>query len=533
LIPGYDPFATAGNCTLDEAAAQLAIDFFPECLSHIEGKLAGAPFKLEPWQQAIVGNLFGWKRPDGTRRYREAMIYVPRKNGKTPLAAGIANYVLFCDDEKGQQNICAAAEREQASLLYRHARGMVENEPELLRRAKIYAGLGQRSIAIESEHSAFKVISADADSKHGGNLHLGIIDELHVQPNRDLVDVIQTSMASKNRRQPLLIYITTADFDRESICNEKHDYACKVRDGVIVDPAFLPVIYEAMVDDDWTSPDTWRRVNPNYGVSVDEEYMLRECKRAQESAAYENTFKRLHLNVKTQNDVRWLKLESWDNNDDAIDETALAGRPCYSALDLSTKTDITANAHLFPPTEDDPKWRVLMRFWIPGENARIRERRDRVPYEAWAKQGFITLTDGNVIDYDIIKASILEDGRKFEVREIAYDPWNATQIALQLQAEGATAIEFGQGYRSMSEPTKELEKLVLAGAMAHGGNPVLRWMASNVSVEQDPAGNLKPSKKKSTERIDGIVALVMALGRAMVNPAEAASVYETRGLIAL
>lgn len=537
LIPGYDPFATAPEgCWLDEDAARHALDFFAECLKHMEGAVAGQPFHLEPWQQAVIGNIFGWKRHDAqgrvVRRYREVLKYVPRKNGKTPLAAGICNYVLFCDDERGKQIVSAAAEKEQATLLYRQAKGMIEQEPELSSRCRVYRAY-KSIVLLEDEASVYKVISADADTKHGGTPTLVLVDELHAQPNRDLVDVLQTSMASANRTQPLLIHITTADFDRESICNEKYDYACKVRDGVIDDPAFLPVIYEATLEDDWTDEEVWAKANPNLGVSVSLEYLRRECKRAQETPSYENTFKRLHLNIRTQNDVRWLRLEDWDRCAGAIDEAALAGRPCYGALDLSSKVDLTAWVLTFPPTEADPLWRVLPRFFVPLENARARERRDRVPYETWGRQGLVKLTEGNVVDYAFVVAQVRADARAFGVRSIAYDPWSATQIALQLQDDGATMVEFGQGFKSMSEPTKELEKLVVSGGLAHGGNAVLRWMASNVSVEEDAAGNKKPSKKKSTERIDGIVGLVMGLGLALVNPSDGPSVYDDRGLLTL
>jgi phage terminase large subunit-like protein len=548
LIPGYDPFATARTSWLDEDAAQRAIDFFHECLRHIEGAEAGKPFLLQPWQQAVIGNLFGWKKTDRkgrvVRRYREMLLYIPRKNGKTPLAAGICNYLLFCDGEPGAQIYCAAAEKEQAALLYRQAKGMIEQEPELASRAKIYTGY-KSVVLLDDPGSVFKVLSADADTKHGGNSHAVLIDELHAQPNRDLVDVLQTSMASDNRAQPLLVHITTADFDRESICNEKHDYAGKVRDGVIDDESFLPVVYEIKLDDDWKDPAVWGRANPNLGISVSLDYLERECKRAQETPTYENTFKRLHLNLKTQNDVRWLSLDRWDAcaylagpgvaGADAkawLDraEQLLRGRRCYAGLDLSSKIDVTASVLVFPPDDEDPLWRVLPRFWVPRDNAEQRERKDRVPYLTWGNQGFITLTDGNVIDYDRVKAQILADAKAFDLQEVSYDPWAATQIALQLQADGASVVEFGQGFRSMSEPTKELEKLVTARQLAHGNNPVLRWMASNVSVEEDAAGNKKPSKKKSTGRIDGIVALVMALGRAICTPDESKSVYEARGI---
>lgn len=527
LIPGYDPVATApAGYWFDVAMADKAVAFFSECMTHIEGERAGQPFVLEGWQAAQVGCAFGWKRPGGTRRYREVFDYEARKNGKSTKCGGLINLVALCDGEAGAQIYSAAADREQAALVYRQAKGMLLNRPDLADGVKVYATY--KSIEYPGG-AVYKALSADADTKHGFNTHFLIVDELHAHYSRDLVDVLITSMGA--RLQPMVWYITTADFDRESICNEKYDYACKVRDRVIDDPAFLPCIFEAKVDDDWKSPATWRKANPNMGVSISQEWLARECQRAQEVPTYENTFKRLHLNIRTTNDVRWLSVESWDKCDGDADESALAGRPCFGAMDLSTKMDITAWALLFPPTDEDPKWRVLPRFFIPEDNARQRERRDRVPYTTWARQGFVTMTPGNVVDYAFIKHQIAEDAKRFDLREIAYDPWNATQIAIQLQEEGATVVEFGQGFRSMTEPTKELEKLIVAGELAHGGNPVLRWMAQNVAVELDPAGNIKPSKKKSTERIDGIVALVMALGRAMVVPAEEQSVYETRGIV--
>ena len=535
LLPGYDPFWSTGGAWFDHERAGRAIDFVEECVRHVEGALAGQPFKLEPWQKAVVGNLFGWLRRDRknrvVRRYREALIYVPRKNGKTPLAAAIALYVFFCDDEPGQQDYVAAADREQAGMLFRQAKGMVDLEPELSGRCRVYGGnasAGQsRSIVREQDGSFLRVISADADSKHGGNSHLVLIDELHAQPNRDLVDVLQTSMASDNRKQPLLISITTADFQRHSICNEKHDYACKVRDGVIDDPTFLPVIFEAGRDDDWTDPAVWRKANPNLGVSVSEEYLERECTKARENPAYENTFRRLHLNQKTETDTRAVPMHLWDASALAVEAAELEGQPCFGGLDLSTTTDLSALVLLFRQGEDG--WAALPHFWAPREKARLRSRRDRVPYEVWAEQGYLTLTDGDVIDYDRIRADINALGQRFDIREIAADRWNATQILTQLQGDGFHVVAYGQGYQSMTAPTKELLALVTSRRLAHGGNPVLRWMASNLSTEQDAAGNLKPSKRKSTDRIDGMVALIMALGRAMLSPGTA-SVYDTQGL---
>lgn len=537
-VPGYDAIATAGDALFDAEAADLAVQFFPECLRHVEGDMAGKPFALERWQQAVVANLFGWKRKDAqgrtVRRYREALIYVPRKNGKTPLVAGIALFVLFCDPEAGQQDYIAAGDREQAGMLFRQARGMVEQEPELASRCRVYGGAaagGQsRSIVREAENSYLRVISADADTKHGGNTHLAIVDELHVQPDRDLVDVLATSMASQNRKQPLLVFITTADYGRPSICNEKHDYACKVRDGVIPDPSFLPVIYEAGRRDDWKDPAVWAKANPNLGVSVSREYLERECKRAQETPAYENTFKRLHLNMKTEQDVRAVPMDRWDAaGARAVDAKALEGRECYAGLDLSTTTDLSALVLLFP----EPKggYQALPFFWVPREGARQRERRDRVPYLDWIGRGLIKATEGDVIDYDVIRADVNALGKRYRIREVAADRWNATQIITQLAGDGFEVVAFGQGFRDMTAPTKEMLKLVAAGQLAHGGHAVLRWMASNLATETDAAGNLKPSKKKSTERVDGCVALIMALGRAMLRETGAGKWYKRGALL--
>ncbi len=523
-IPDYDPYATAGDCKIDYKAAWDAINFFPKYLKHVKGEMAGQPFVLEPWEQAIVGNLFGWKRADGkTRRYREAFVFVPRKNGKTCLVAGLVLYVLFCDKEPGAEIYSAAADREQATLVFEQAKGMVLQSPALASRAKIYV----KAITWEKVNGSYKAISAEANTKHGYNTHLAIIDELHAQPNRDLVDVLMTSTGA--RRQPLIIHITTSDYDRESICNEKYDYASKVRDGIFEDRSFLPVIYEASRDDDWTDPNVWARANPNLDVSISQEYLDRECRRAQESPTYENVFKRLHLNIRTEQDVRWLQMPKWDACAGEVDPKVLEGQICYAGVDLSSTTDVTALVLAFPG--EDGRYALLPFFWVPGENAHKRERADKVPYVTWARQGLVTLTDGNVVDYDRIRTTFGELNTKYNIKQIAIDRWCATHLITQLQGDGFDVVPFGQGYASMSAPTKEFEKLVLGGQLSHGGNPVLRAMASNVTVEQDAAGNLKPSKAKSTERIDGIVASIMALGVSMAAEVTCPSVYETRGVL--
>lgn len=506
LLPGYDPIATAGDCWFDVDAAERAVAFIRDCCTHVKGHLAGKPMDLVPHEVAITGCIMGWKRPDGYRRFREVLYFVPRKNSKSTWAAAMALLILFTDDEAGAECYTTAADRDQAALIFNIAKSMVFNESELDSRATVY----ETSKTIKYGNSALRSISAEANTKHGYNTHLAINDEIHAHKSSELLDVIETSTGA--RKQPLIIHITTSDFDREgSVCNQKHEYATKVRDGIIDDPTFLPVIYEASIEDDWTSPEVWRKANPMLGLSVSEDYLARMCRKAQEEPTFENTFKRLHLNIRTQQDVRWLQMARWDECGGDVVRGDLAGRPCYAGLDLSTTTDISALLLYFPDEHQ-----LLPMFWIPENNAHAREKRDRVPYLTWARKGLIEMTEGDVIDYDVIHAAIRDIGDEFDIQEIAIDRWNSTQLQTQLSGDGFEVVQFGQGYASMSAPTKELERLVLDGDLAHGGNPVLRWMASNVSVEMDAAGNVKPSKKKSTEKIDGIVAAIMAIGRAMV-----------------
>ena len=514
LVPGYDPWRDAEGYEFDEEKARRAVEFFHKDLTHVKGAKARTPFYLEPWEQAIIANLFGWVDKDtGFRRYQECLLYVPRKNGKTIMAAGIVLFLTFMDDETGAEVYGAASEYKQASLVFDHARGMVEHNPELLDRCTVYKGQAKAiQLGAETDYSTYRVISADAGSAHGFSAHGAVIDELHTHNTADLFNTLQTSTGTRD--QPLIVSLTTADYDRESLCNEKHDYACKVRDGVVVDPRFLPIVYEVPQDADWTSPKVWAEANPNLGVSLKLEYLQRECQRAQVQPTYENTFKRLHLNMKTEQDVRWLSLAQWDACGGEVLEADLQGCECFAGLDLSSTTDVTALSLMFP--DDDGGYVGLFRFWIPAANAVERERRDRVPYETWGRQGLMDTTPGNVVDYDRIRVSINELKEQYDIREIAIDRWNSTHLQRQLMDDGFEIVPFGQGYASMSSPTKELERLVIEGAFRHGDHPVLRWMAGNVMVEMDSAGNLKPAKDKSTEKIDGIVATVMALGRAMV-----------------
>jgi phage terminase large subunit-like protein len=372
------------------------------------------------------------------------------------------------------------------------------------------------------------VLSADAYTKHGLNASAIIFDELHAQPNRELWDVMTTSTGS--RKEPLTVVLTTAGWDRNSICYEMHDYACKVRDGILEDETFLPVIYAADEKDDFKARSTWVKANPGFGVSIRVDYLEREAIKASELPSYENTFRRLHLNQWTEQAVRWLPMDRWD---EAEPFAEFEGRKCWGGLDLASTTDIAALVLVCP--DDDGGFDVMPVFWIPGENAIRRERKDRVPYSAWVNQGIMRATDGDVIDYDQIRVDIIELSEKFNIQEIVVDRWNATQLVTQLDGQLSTGsmAMFGQGYRSMSAPSKLLEALVMSKKLHHNNNPVMRWMASNVSIESDAAGNIKPSKKKSTEKIDGIVALIMGIARATAQIDGGDSIYEDRGITLL
>ena len=515
----------SGPFYFDEAAADRAVEFFPACLVHIKGEWAGQPFELSPWELDVVRNLFGWKqKSDGLRRYREVYVEIPRKNAKSTFASGLGLLLLLADDEPGAEVYAAAVDRSQAGIVFEPSRMMVEKSPELSSRATTF----RRSIVVASTASKFEVLSADVPTKHGLNAHGVIVDELHALPSRGLVDVLKTSTGS--RRQPVILYITTAGYDRNSICWEKHVYAEKVRDGVIDDPTFLPVIYDTPIDADWTDPKVWAKANPNLRISVKYEYLEKECKAAQETPGYQNTFRRLHLNQWTEQASRWLDMARWDLCGDALPpESELEDHGCWGGLDLAATTDVCALVWGFWLGEN--VFGILPRFFIPEETIALRSRRDRVPYDVWAREGQVIVTPGNVVDYDLVVERILEDGERFGCHELAYDPWNATHVANRLQDEGMTIVPFRQGWKTMSPPTKELEKLVVSRKLRHGGNPVLRWMAGNVAVAQDPAGNLKPARDKSFEKIDGIVAVIMALGRAMLEPEETGgSIYEEEGL---
>lgn len=516
----------------DERAADAACRFFERVLRHTKGEWGGQAFVLADWQRdKVVRPLFGWKRADGTRRYRKLYLEVPRKNGKSSLAAAIALYLLYADlgpdgrPEPVAEIYAAAADREQAAIVFDEAKRMVEDAPILAREADVY----RRAIVVRRTRSTFKVLSADAFTKHGLNAHGVIFDELHAQPTPDLWEVLKTSFGS--RRQPLMVEITTAGYDRESICWREHEEARRVAEGLERRDDLLALIFGADEKDDWTDPAVWAKANPNLGVSVKLDFLQSECDAALLTPAYQNVFRRLYLDQWTQQVSRWIPMVEWGKcGQVALDPAELAGRTCYGGLDVASSTDLAAFALVFPPVEENEPYQVLCWFWCPKESIIERARRDRVPYDAWTRDGLVQATEGNVIDYKTMLRDIEALNERYAVEEIAFDRWGANEISQDLQAAGFTVIPFGQGMASMSAPSKEFLRLVLSGRLAHGGNEVLTWMADNVTAIQDAAGNVKPDKSKSTGRIDGIVASIMALDRATRH---SGSVYDERPLLVL
>lgn len=509
--------------------ADAAIKFI-SALKFTKGEWAGRPFILQPWQKKFIRKLFGYVNKDGTRRYRTAYLEIPRKNGKSELAAAIALYLLFADGEPGAEIYSAAADREQASLVFNAAATMVRNSKSLSKISRIINS--QKRIVFYKKNSFYRAISSEAYSKHGFNTHAVVYDELHVAPNRDLWDTLQTSMGA--RRQPLMLAITTAGYDRNSICWEVHEYARQVRDGVIKDPSFLPVIYSADPEDDWTDEKVWAKANPNLGVTIKLDFLRQECQRAKEIPAYQNTFRRLYLNQWTQQDTRWIDMEAWRECGGKVDYEELANLRCWAGVDLSTTTDISSCALVFEP-DSDGVVHVLSYNWVPRENIAARVRRDRVPYDLWAQQGHITATEGNVIDYDYIRIAITDEiKRRFPLLQVVgYDPWNATKWAIDLESEGVPVMEVRQGFKTMSPACKELERLIIGRKLRHNNNPVLTWAMDNLVVAQDPAGNIKPAKDKSTERIDPAVAVIIAISAMLQSEAPEESAYESRGVFAV
>ncbi len=400
--------------------------------------------------------------------------------------------------------------------------------PALLKRSKITAAT--KRIVNYSNAGFYQVLSAETGTKHGLNVSGLVFDEIHAQPNRKLYDVL-TKGSGDAREQPLFFIITTAGTDKNSICYELHSKAIDIKAGRKKDHTFYPVVYGLTEADDWNDESNWYKANPSLGHTISIDRVREAYKNALENPAEENVFKQLRLNIWTSATVCWIPDHIYDRGNLPIDMESLQGRECYGGLDLSSTSDITAFVLVFPPRGEDEKYIVLPFFWLPEDTLELRCRRDHVLYDVWELQGYIQTTEGNVIHYGFIEKFIEELGEKYHIKEIAFDRWNATQMVQNLEGMGFTVVPFGQGYKDMSPPSKELYKLLMEGNINHGGHPVLKWMAQNVVMRQDPAGNIKPDKEKSVEKIDGIVATIMALDRCIRNKDDDSSVYDERGII--
>ena len=514
----------------DERKAQRVVRFI-EALRHTKGEFHGQPFHLLPWQEKIIRDVFGTVRDDdlSMRQYTTAYIEIPKKNGKSELGAAIALNMLINDDEWKAEVYSCASDRQQAAIVFDVAVDMVRQSPALMKRVKIIPST--RRMIYQPTGSIYQVLSSEVATKHGLNVSACIFDELHTQPTRALYDVM-TQGSGDARRQPLWFLLTTAGTDRNSICWEVHQKALDILEGRKNDPRFYPVLFGLPDEADWTSEENWYRANPSLDHTITIDKVRDAFRKAQETPADENQFRQLRLNQWVKQSVRWMPMDKWDECGGVVDPYALEGRACYAGLDLSSTSDLTALVLVFPPTSEDEPYIALPFFWLPEETLSLRVRRDHVPYDQWAKRGYIQTTEGNVVHYGFIERFICELGERYDIREIAHDRWNATMMVQTLEDDGFTMVPFGQGFKDMSPPTKELMRIVLEHKLCHGGHPVLRWNMDNAFVRTDPAGNLKLDKEKSTEKVDGAVALVMALDRAMKNQG-GDSVYNHRGLLIL
>lgn len=533
----------------DVFAANHATGFFDRYLRHTKGEWAGEAFILDVWERAVVRNAFGWKRADGRRRFRQVLVLIARKNGKTTLAAGCALYLAFAAGEAGAEVYCAATDKAQASIALREAKRMRAQSPALMDRTDAY----KFNISRADNFSKLEVISADYGNKDGLNISGLIGDEFHAWKGRELHDVLHTATGA--RAEPMEIYTTTAGTDRESICYEMVEHARKVWNRQTEDHGFLPVLFEARpcpkdrAETDWLlDPATWAEANPGLGHTISHDYMQAEAVKAARQPRHRAAFMRYHLNIWTNATTVWLPYERWQDckAEEPWTLADMKGRECWGALDLSATTDLTALALWFPPAKDGERHRLWAHFWMPADTLAERARKDGVPYDEWARAGLITATPGNVVDYAAVRRFITGGGDRearplslaslVNLREIGFDRWASHYLIGQLnEQDGLPCVGFGQGFQSMSGPAKEFEALVVDGKLDHGGNPVLDWMARTVEIKSDPAGNIKPVKpdrRSSSKRIDGIVAGIMALGRwlAVQSMGQARSIWDREEL---
>lgn len=523
----------------DDDAAQYAIDFFENVLKLTQGEFADKPFILQPFQKFITGSLFGWKTMDGYRRFRTAYIEQAKGQGKTPWAAGVGLFGLTEDGEAGAEIYAAAVTRDQAKILFSDAELMAKGSVDLSAELEFTVN----NIAHPKSNSFFRAISSEARQLEGKRVHIALVDELHEHPNDQVVTKMRKG--TKNRRQAMIVEITNSGFDRNSICYQHHVMSQQVLEGIIEDDQWF--CFVCNIDacgqeghtnpvqgcpncDDFRDEAVWIKANPGLDTILPRRYLREQVAEATAMPSQLNGCLRLNFCIWTESANRWLSMDAWDQCAGAVDAMKLRGRACWLGIDLSSTTDLTAAALVFEADENDVI-DVLMYYWVPEDGLRQRVAKDRVPYDVWAREGYIETTSGNVVDYDAIIERVKDfQAEGYNIRQIAMDPWNATSTATKLMAMGFEVVYVRQGYASLNEPSKELERRIMSKGIRHGGNPVLRWNAANIAIESDAAGNIKPNKEHSTERIDGIAALVDALSVSMVG-SDGVSKYETEGVL--
>jgi phage terminase large subunit-like protein len=519
----------------DTEAADHVLEFFPTYLRHSKGRWAGDPFVLEPWQEFTLWEVFGWYRKNGRRRFREAYLEVARKNGKTTFLAGIGIYMLSGDGEPGSEVYTAATKKDQARIMHSEAVRMVRKSPELSKSLQTF----RNNISDPSNESKYEPLGADSKTMDGLNVHCALIDELHAHPDGSLYNILSTGTGA--RTSPLVIAITTAGDDEQSFCHAQRDYLEALLRGHIEDETFFGLVFSLDEGDDWRNPDTWGKANPNLGVTIDKVELGEAISQAEQSIQKQNSTRRRRLNQWTRSTTRYLDLAAWDKCAGTLMpkqlETAHPNGICYGGLDLSSTEDVTAFVAVFPPPDDLGYWDVVCRFWLPEWELEERCRRTRVPWDQWSNEGWLALTEGRTVDYRQVRNDIAKLLEPWSPAEIGFDPWNASETSKKLgEDHGFEMVKVPQTFPHLSAPTKLLEKLVLSEKLRHGGNPMLRWMADNLEVrEQEGAVRpVKPGSKMSHKKIDGMVALIIALNRAgaAVEP-PGPSVYARRGVRSL
>lgn len=536
LIKTPEPRDVPG-ARFDPSKVDVVIAAFRQ-LRHTKGRFAGQRFDPESWQVAyLLAPVFGWVRRsidsgNWVRIITEFYVDIPRKNGKTTTVSGIGIYLTAADGEHGAQVLAAATTKDQARFVFDPIRQLVNKSPGLRRHLRAL----QSKITHAASGSYFQPIANAGDAQHGADIHGALVDELHLHKDMALIEALSTGTGS--REQPLIGYITTADAGRRHTpYDEKRTLVEQLARLVLRRPTTYGVVFAAEKSDDPFAESTWRKANPNYGISPTKRYMVEAAEKAKDSPAELARFLRLHLGIRTKQETRYLEVEDWDVNASIVDVARLKGRECFGGLDLGATSDLTAAVWVFPT--DDGAFEVLMRCWAPEDSLPDLNQRTADAATDWVKQGWLTLTPGNVTDYDFVEAQISRDRDEFLVQELAYDRWNAQQLVNNLMGDGAPMITMGQGFASMSAPTKDLQRLIKVGAQVdeagapvkplvrHGGNPLLRWMVDNFAVAMDPAGNVKPDKANAGDKIDGVVALIMALSRAVAaREAVATSAYD-------